>query len=153
MSASAGISFYDDGGAADGGGFAIEASAQSSQFSLSANLVSRDASGVGSNFDTNESHIMLTRNEYSAAAIEGDNSPWSIMATFALNEQVEVGLRYQDLDDAESTDVIDLGLNYYIDGHAMKYIFNWTSVGQDFGGGSFGAGDTDLIRIGVNAAF
>ncbi len=153
MSASAGISFYDDGGAADGGGFAIEASAKSSQFSLTANLVSRDASGVGSNFDTNESHIMLTRGEYSAAAVEGDNSPWSIMATFALNEQVEVGLRYQDLDDTESTDVIDLGVNYYVDGHAMKYIFNWTSVGQDFGGGSFGAGDTDLIRIGVNAAF
>ena len=64
----------DDGGATDGGGFAIEASAQSSQFSLSANMVSRDDSGVGSNFDTNESHIMLTRGEYTAAAVEGDNS-------------------------------------------------------------------------------
>jgi len=153
MTASAGISYFDDGATDDADGFAIEAGAQSSQFSISANFVSRDDSGVGSNFDTNESHIMLTRGEYSAAAVEGDNSPWSIMATFALNEQVEVGLRYQDLDDTESTDVIDLGVNYYVDGHAMKYIFNWTSVGQDFGGGSFGAGDTDLIRIGVNAAF
>ncbi len=148
MTASAGISYYDDGGATDGGGFAIEASAQSSQFSLSANMVSRDDSGVGSNFDTNESHIMLTRGEYTAAAVEGDNSPWSLMGTFALNESWELGIRYQDLDDTNSTDVMDIGANYYVDGHAMKYIFNWTSVGSDSA-----AGDTDLIRLGFNAAF
>lgn len=148
MSASAGISYYDDGAAADGGGFAIEAGMQSSQFSLSANLVSRDDSGVGSNFDFNDPHVMLSNADYAAAAVAGDNTPWSLMGTFALNESWELGLRYQDLDDAASTDVIDFGANYYVDGHAMKYIINWTSVGSDSA-----SGDGDLIRIGVNAAF
>ena len=68
------------------------------------------------------------------------------MGTFALNESWELGIRYQDLDDTNSTDVMDIGANYYVDGHAMKYIINWTSVGSD-------AGDTDLIRIGFNAGF
>ena len=55
----------------------------------------------------------------------------------------EIGLRYQDLDDAANTDAIDVGANYYVDGHNMKYIINWTSIGSDMG-------DIDLIRIGVN---
>lgn len=146
MTASAGVTYYDDGGAADGGGFAVEAGAQSSQFSISANFVSRDDSGVGSNFDVNDPHVMLTNPAYVAAATEGDNTPWSLMGTFALNESWELGIRYQDLDDTNSTDVMDIGANYYVDGHAMKYIINWTSVGSD-------AGDTDLIRIGFNAGF
>ena len=70
------------------------------------------------------------------------------MGTFALNESWELGIRYQDLDDTNSTDVMDIGANYYVDGHAMKYIFNWTSVGSDSA-----AGDSDLIRLGFNAAF
>ena len=146
MTASAGIAYYDDGGAADGGGFAIEAGAQSSQFSLSANMTSRDDSGVGSNFGAGGTHVALFDAAYTAAVLEGDNTPWSLMGTFALNESWELGLRYQDLDDTNSTDIIDFGANYYVDGHAMKYIINWTSVGSD-------AGDGDLIRVGFNAAF
>ena len=148
MRASAGIAIYDDAGADDGGGFALEAGVQTSQFSLSANLTSRDDSGVRSHFDTNDPHVMLLNGDYTTAALAGDNTPWSIMGTFALNESWELGLRYQDVDDAFSTDVLDIGANYYVDGHAMKYIINWTSVGSDSP-----AGDTDLLRIGVNAAF
>jgi len=144
MTASAGISYFDDGATDDADGFAIEAGAQSSQFSISANFVSYGDGGAGSNLDTNDPHVL-------AAALNptgnlADASVWSLMGTFALNESWELGLRYQDLDDAASTDLIDFGANYYVDGHAMKYIINWTSVGSD-------NGDTDLIRIGVNAAF
>ena len=80
------------------------------------------------------------------SVLAGDNTPWSIMGTFALNESWELGLRYQDLDDTNSTDIIDFGASFDGDGHAMKYINNWTSVGSDIG-------DGDLIRGGFNAAF
>ena len=157
MTASAGIAYYDDGGTAtgNGSGFAIEAGAQSSQFSISANMTSRDDDGVGSNFGAGGTHVALFNQDYTDAVQEGDNTPWSIMGTFALNESWELGLRYQDLDDTNNTDIIDFGVNYYVDGHAMKYILNWTSVSQD-GDGTVpggGAGDGDLIRIGFNAAF
>ncbi len=147
MTASAGIAYYDDGATTDGSGFAIEAGAQSSQFSLSANMTSRDDGGVGSNFGTGGVHVAtFTIPGYAGAVLEGDNTPWSLMGTFALNESWELGLRYQDLDDTNSTDIIDFGANYYVDGHAMKYIINWTSVGSDLG-------DGDLIRVGFNTAF
>jgi hypothetical protein len=143
MTASAGISYFDDGAQDDASGFAIEAGAQSSQFSISANFVSYGDGGAGSNFDTNEAHVLGLP---AGTGYLADSSVWTLMGTFALNESWELGLRYQDLDDAASTDIIDFGANYYVDGHAMKYIINWTSVGSD-------AGDTDLIRVGVNAAF
>jgi hypothetical protein len=151
MTASAGISYFDDGAVDDASGFAIEAGAQSSQFSISANFVSYGDGGAGSNFDTNEAHVLGLG---AGTGYLADSSVWSIMGTFALNESWELGLRYQDLDGAAGDDIIDFGANYYVDGHAMKYILNWTSVSQDSGPNpGDGAGDTDLIRIGFNAAF
>ena len=144
MTASAGISFFDDGAQDDADGFAIEAGAQTGQFSIGANFVSYGEGGAGSNLDTNDPHILAAG--LAATGNLADASVWSLMGTFSLNESWELGLRYQDLDDAASTDILDIGANYYVDGHAMKYIINWTSLGSD-------AGDTDLLRIGVNAAF
>ena len=145
MEASAGVAYFNNDSFDDGDGFAVEAALASSQFSVQANLLSApdDIGALAGNADFAERGTGL------GALIIGDGTPWSLQGTFMLTQPNsdygawEIGLRYQDLDDAANTDAIDVGANYYVDGHNMKYIINWTSIGSDLG-------DIDLIRIGVN---
>ena len=145
MEASAGVAYFNNDSFDDGDGFAIEATLASSQFSAQANLLSApdDVGALAGTTDFAERGLGL------GALLIGDGTPWSLQGTFMLTEASsdygawEIGLRYQDLDDNANTDAIDIGANYYVDGHNMKYILNWTSISSDIG-------DVDLIRIGVN---
>jgi hypothetical protein len=151
MEASAAIAYYDDGATAvDSDGIAFEASLATSQFSAQAVFLSTGDAAPSSNFDTNEFYGAGA----AVAANIADASPFAIGGTFMLTEASsdygawELGARFQDLDDPQSTRIIDIGANYYADGHNMKYIINWTSFDSDPGGA-----DGDLIRVGVQTRF
>ncbi len=151
MEASAAIAYFDDGAtAADSDGIAFEASMATSQFSAQAVVLSTGDAVSFANSDANETYaggLMVVPNI-------ADATPFSIGGTFMLTEASsdygawELGARFQDLDDAASTRIIDIGANYYADGHNMKYIINWTSFDSDPGGL-----DGDLIRVGVQTRF
>lgn len=156
MEASAGIAYFSDEAVDDADGIAIEGSLATSQFSAQAIILNLGDAVSTANADMNESYGALGAFGGVAGALTGfaDNTPFALSGTFMLTEASsdygswEVGARFQDLDDTLSTRIIDIGANYYADGHNMKYIINWTSYDSDPGGL-----DGDLIRVGVNARF
>lgn len=144
MEASAGIAFFSDDAVDDADGVALEATLASNMFSLQAAVLSLGDVAITS---TNEI------NEVGVIPLEGDTTPWSIGGTFMLTDGTsdygawELGARFQDLDDSISTRLIDIGANYYADGHNMKYTIGWTQIDVD------GDNDVSLFRLGVNTRF
>ncbi|QDV09683.1 Phosphate-selective porin O and P [Planctomycetes bacterium Poly30] len=157
MEASAGIAYFSDEATDDADGIAVEASLATSQFSAQAVILNLGEGVSTSNADGNESYAAGGPFAGGLAALTGfaDNTPFAIGGTFMLTEASsdygawEIGARFQDLDDDNSTRIIDIGANYYADGHNLKYIINWTSFDSDAGASL----DGDLIRVGVNARF
>ena len=70
----------------------------------------------------------------------------NVAGTFMVSGAWELGVRFQDFDDTADSTLMDLGANYYANGHDFKYIINWASLSSD-------NGDTDTLTIGVNARF
>lgn len=148
--ATVGASYFSDESVDDADGFAVDGSFATRQFSVRAALVSFGDGFSGAGADQEGS----TFNRVFMAVNLADATPFSLMGTFMLSEGTadygawELGARFQDLDDADSTSVIDIGANYYVNGHDLKYILNWTNVSSDVDANEF-----DLIQVGVNARF
>lgn len=145
MEASAAISYFSDEAVDDADGFLVEASLATGQFSAQASFLSF-GDGISAPNVSQESILPV-------AALAADTTPFSVQGTFMLSEAGseygawELGARFQDYDDdAFDTTTLDIGANYYANGHDYKYIINWTSISSDLG-------DADLIQVGVNARF
>jgi hypothetical protein len=77
----------------------------------------------------------------------GDNSPYTIGAGYMFSEQYEAALRWNDLDDADSTTAYEIGLNYYIQGHDLKWQLNYSDGDNDPGN------VVSSIALGIAAGF
>lgn len=135
MNLNAGITYGSDEATDDSEYLAIYANLVSAGFSLSGEMI--DA-GAG----TALAYIP------GATGPLGDNSPYILTAGYMFNEQYEVALRWTDFDDADNTTQYDAGLNYYVQGHDLKWQLNFVS------------GDTDAaadyptqIALGLAAGF
>ncbi len=135
LTGTAAIALYDDGEATDGSGTLIEAHVASSQFSAGVELLDADAAGV-------------TAAPGSSMAVD-DATAMTLYGTYMLTpDQWEVGARFQDLDDADDTTIMDLGFNRYIDGHKLKYSIGYRSISSDLA-----AVEADIIQIQLQVAF
>lgn len=158
MTSSIGISYFDDGAIDDANGWAFEGTLASNQFSLQAVVLGLGDAASASQLDVNDRNPFLnllvaaTGSPGAAVGIVADATPWAIGGTFMLTEPTsdygawEIGARFQDLDDANSTRILDVGANYYAQGHDMKYIIGWTNTSSDVD-----AFEVDIFRLGVNA--
>lgn len=63
--------------------------------------------------------------------VEGDSSPYSVTGSYLINPDVEVGLRYEDLDDTDDTTLLTVGASYYRNGNNAKWQFQYTDVDRD----------------------
>lgn len=148
--ATIGASYFSDEAVTDADGFGVDGSFATRQFSVRAAIVSFGDGFSGSNRDQEGGMF----NQGTGGMSLADSTPFSIMGTFMLSEGTadygawELGARFQDLDNADNTTVIDIGANYYVNGHDLKYILNWTNVSSDTAAAEF-----DLIQVGVNARF
>lgn len=148
--ATIGASYFSDESVQDADGFAVDGSFATRQFSVRAALVSF-GDGFSPAGADQEGSIF---NQAIVGTSLADSTPFSIMGTFMLSEGTadygawEVGARFQDLDNADNTTIIDIGANYYVNGHDLKYIFSWTNVSSDTASAEF-----DLIQAGINARF
>lgn len=134
----AGVSYWDDGQLDDGNGLLFQGTLATSMYSV--NVWVADISDD------------LYTGNGSSAFLQGDSTPFGVMGTFMVAQPSEtqggweVGARYQDMDDTDDTNIIDIGVNYYGSGHDYKYFLNWSSVdGDGFEG--------DAISIGLNVGF
>lgn len=146
LQGTAGVAYFNDDAVDDADGFAVEAVIASSQFSGNLTIVSTGDGISGSNVDLNE------RNPVGLAAV-ADATIFSLGGSFMLTQESseygawELGARLQDLDNDADTTIIDVGANYYVAGHDMKYIINFTQVDSDAGF------DGSIFRLGVQSRF
>ena len=78
----------------------------------------------------------------------GDNTPWNVQAGWMISpDQWEAAVRYEDMDDDDNTTAITAGVNWYHNGHAAKWQFNYSTISSD---------DTnlevDVIQVGMTAS-
>jgi hypothetical protein len=74
-----------------------------------------------------------------------DASPFNVyVGVMAMPDQLEFGLRYEDLDDDEDTTVVTIGANWYMQGHAAKWQANYSAADSDDA-----LRDGDVIQVGL----
>ena len=79
---------------------------------------------------------------------EDDATLFNVAGSFVvMPDQLEVGLRYEDFDDADNENWITLGANWYLQGHAAKWQFNYIMLNSDDP-----ADDTDLFQVGLTVS-
>jgi hypothetical protein len=84
--------------------------------------------------------------DYDTGAALADSTPFSAQVGFMfVPDQWEAAVRYQDLDTSTDTNIITIGVNYYISGHDAKWQFNYESVSDD-------VADVDWFGIGLTAS-
>ena len=85
------------------------------------------------------------------APIASDASPISIQGSYMLQPgKWELGVRFQDFDNGtsttDSTTRIDVAINNYLDGHALKWMVNVQTDTE-------GANDNSEVALGLQASF
>lgn len=133
-----GVAYWDDGTLEDGNGLLVEATLAASMYSVNlwvADIADDLYTGNGSN-------------EFFVA----DSTPFGVMGTFMITQPSpeqggwEVGARFQDMDDMVDTNIIDIGVNYYADGHNYKYFANYKTIDSD-------TVEADIISVGLSLGF
>ena len=74
--------------------------------------------------------------------------PWTATASWLFLDSWEAAVRYEDLDDTDSTTVISVGVNRYSAGHNLKWTAQYSTVDSDNA-----AIEADEISVGATLAF
>lgn len=61
----------------------------------------------------------------------GDNSPYSVGASYLINEEYEAGLRWDDWDDVANTTRYNVVVNRYVNGHDAKWQLQYSGGSSD----------------------
>lgn len=64
-------------------------------------------------------------------SFDADTTPWDVTGSFLVNEEIEVGARYESTDDDDDTNLITVGVNWYQSGHNAKWQASVTDVSSD----------------------
>jgi len=120
---SAGLSWLDDGSFDAGSAIGLEVGLTMSGFSLAGEMVDLDDD-------------------------VGGNTPWDITGSYLFTQNWEAAVRYQDADDAASTTIMTLGVNYYISGHDIKWTAQYDTIDSDDA-----SLEQDAISLGLGVSF
>ena len=138
MTGTVALALYDDGGTDDGSGTLVEAHMATGEFSFGAEILDMDEMGVAG-----------APGAPGSVAFGSDATPFSVYGTYMLTpDQWEVGLRFQDFDNADDSSLIEIGVNHYINGHGLKYGFGYSSLSSDTS-----ALEADIIEVMLQLTF
>ncbi|MDA1266824.1 MAG: porin, partial [Planctomycetota bacterium] len=135
-SATVAVSFFDDGGAngtLGSDGTLLEFHAGTNVYSFGLDIMS-----AGDGFASIDGNL----NE-----IVPDSTPISLFGTYMLQPETwEVGVRFQDFDNGNDGSKIDVGVTNYLDGHNLKWTFQYSTMDQ-------GVNSFDLLGIQLQVGF
>ncbi|HPF15564.1 MAG: hypothetical protein H6830_08680 [Planctomycetes bacterium] len=135
LSGTVALSMYDDGNLTDGTGTLVEAHMVSSEFSFGAEVLDTDVNGVAAAPGT--------------SMLVGDTTAFSVYGTYMLTpDQWELGVRYQDFDDPDNSNLVEVGVNHYLDGHNLKYGIGYSTMSSDNA-----AIEADIIQVQLQVGF
>lgn len=117
----------DDNGTDDNTAFGADMRFTVGNFGIGAEIVSVDDNAAG-------------------PAIGGllDQSPWSIYGSFAFTEEWEAAVRYEDVDDADDTTLLTVGVNFHQYNSPAVWQFNFLKSDSDNA-----ALDGDALQLGL----
>lgn len=69
--------------------------------------------------------------------LDDDSTPFAFTGSYLINPEIEVGARFEDLDDDQDTTVITIGASYYRNGSNAKWQAQFTDVDRDDDDGSY----------------
>jgi hypothetical protein len=133
-----GVGYYqDDGTIDDRVAFGVDVYFTTGIFSASAEMVDFDQ-GIG----------LVVPDQGGGTETIADASPWNVsVGIVAMPDQLEFGVRYEDLDDDEDTTVVTVGANWYMQGHAAKWQADFSTADSDDT-----ARDGDVIQVGLTVS-
>lgn len=131
-----GLGYFDDSNVDDTSAISAEAMLASGPIWAAAEIVDHDEGFTG-----------LVEGPAQDASGRSDTTPWSGTAGFMFTANVELVGRYLDEDDDADTTTILGGVNYYVNGHATKWQFNYASTDSDDSDL-----DGDLLTLGLVVA-
>jgi hypothetical protein len=62
---------------------------------------------------------------------DADSTPWDATASYLVNEEIEVGARYESVDNDDDTSLITVGVNWYQSGHNAKWQASVVDIDSD----------------------
>jgi hypothetical protein len=133
----ASVAVIDDGAVQDGTSLGFEVYAGTSIYSFSLQYIDFDETAASARGVLPGAGLGVRR-------AEADTSPLVLTGTYMIEPgKWEGAVRLQDLDDVNDTSVIDLNVNHFIDGHNLKWSFQYSMWDSDAGGSD---GDMFLIQ-------
>jgi len=78
----------------------------------------------------------FTQNTGAVGGLTGDSTPYNVTASFLVNEEVEVGARYDNLDNAVDTSILSVVANWYQSEHSAKWQAQWSIYDTNVNDGS-----------------
>lgn len=111
-----GLGYYDDGNLTDGTAIAFDVDYSRGPLYAAASLVDYD-DGLG---------FVVP------AGVEAGGTPWDLTVSYMFApDEWEVAARWEDFDDSNDSSMLTLGVNYYVEGHDMKWQLNYSTIDSD----------------------
>jgi hypothetical protein len=131
MALTAGLAYLADGNLDNSGAIGFEVGLTSGPFSIAGELVA---------LDTDDSIDFGP----GAALTTADSSPWDITGSYLFSDMWEGVVRYEDADDADNSNQMTFGVNYFVSGHDIKWTAEYIAFTSDNA-----IGDVNVIALGL----
>lgn len=129
----AGVSYLNDSNVDKSSTIGVEALLTSGPFSIAGEVVIFDKNGVG--------YV----DAGTPVTFFADASPWDVTGSYLFSDMWEGAVRYEDLDDADNTSLMTLGVNYFVSGHDIKWTAQYQKLTTDNA-----SGDVSIVALGLN---
>lgn len=131
----AGLAFMDDSNIDKGTAIGGEVAVTAGPFSIHGEIVDFDKGDAGVFHET----VFLND--------PADTTPWDITASYLFTDQWEAAVRYEEADDADNTNQMTLGVNYFVAGHDIKWTLEWKKLTTDNA-----IGDISILGLGLSVS-
>lgn len=105
---SAGLSYMEDANLPESSLVGAELELTSGPFSLAGEMVMLD---VDNFIDFGPGGVLFTT----------DSTPWNATGSYLFSDMWEGAVRFEDMDDVDSSSQMTVGVNYYVSGHDIKW--------------------------------
>ena len=141
MALTAGVSYLNDSNLDNATSIGFEVALTSGPFSIAGELVSLDKD--------NFIDLDLDRDGTDDVSAT-DGTPWDITGSYLFSDMWEGAVRYEDMDDVDNSNLLTVGVNYFVSGHDIKWTAEYKKFSTDATLSGGGTGDISIVSLGFS---
>jgi Phosphate-selective porin O and P len=130
MALTAGLAYMEDSNLDNSSLLGFEVELTSGPFSIAGEMVTLDTDNA--------------IDFYLGALTTTDSSPWDVTGSYLFSDMWEGVVRYEDPDDADNSNQMTFGVNYFVSGHDIKWTAEYIALTTDNA-----IGDVSVIAVGL----